>query len=216
MRDLLRLICVLVALAAPAAAQTPTADAPSPQTPFAPVAVVNGSPITGFDLQQRVRLLQVVAGAEGAPADLQRAALEQLVEDRLKLQAALQRGFEPTEEMLAAGLESFARARGTSVEALQNRLQRAGITELALRDLITAEVAWLQLVRSRFLPDSGPSAADLNAELGQGAAGEADALAGLAPEAQAEQRQQMLGERMGRLAEGLLQDLRRDALIEIR
>ena len=210
MRDLLRLICLVAALALPAAAQTPTA-----QTPFAPVAVVNGSPITGFDVEQRVRLLRAIAGVEGDPAGLQRAALDQLIDDRLKLQEARRRGIEPTDEMLTAGLENLAESRGTTAEALRQRIERANISGLALRDLITAEVAWLELVRSRFLPNAGPSATELDAAIDLSTDG-AEAAGEVPPEARRQVRQQMLQQRVGRMAEGLLQDLRRDALIEVR
>ena len=214
MRDLLRLTCLVAALALPAAAQTPTADTANARTPFAPVAVVNGDPITGFDIEQRARLLRV-AGAEGEAENLQRAALDQLIEDRLKLQEARRRGIEPGDEMIAAGLESFAEARGTTAEALQGRLQRAGISALALRDLIAAEVAWIELVRSRFLSEARPSDVELESELELMTEGSAE-IGELPQQAREQVRRQMAGERVGRLAEGLLQDLRGDALIEIR
>ena len=49
------LLCVLaLVLALPAAS-------PAQETPFAPVAVVNGDPITRFDVDQRARLLVSMA-----------------------------------------------------------------------------------------------------------------------------------------------------------
>src|SRR5699024_5474073 len=50
----------LAGMALPAGAQTAetqTMGTPATQTPFRPVAVVNETPITGFDLAQRVQIL---------------------------------------------------------------------------------------------------------------------------------------------------------------
>ena len=49
---------------------------------FSPVIVVNDRAVTGFELDQRQRLLQLF----GTPGDLSREARTQLVEDRLKQQ----------------------------------------------------------------------------------------------------------------------------------
>lgn len=169
MRDLMRglrgicalaLVCLL-APALPGAAQTGQVS-----TPFAPVAVVNGSPVTGFDLEQRVRLLRVLSDVSADSATLSQAALDQLIEDRLKIQAGSRAGIAPTDEALAAGTAQFAESRGMTVEALRSRLERAGVTELAFRDLIAAEVVWLELVRSRYGPDAEPDAGELDDQLG--------------------------------------------------
>ncbi|HUF55265.1 MAG TPA: peptidylprolyl isomerase [Thermohalobaculum sp.] len=152
----------LLALALPGAAQTQQVT-----TPFAPVAVVNGDPVTGFDLEQRVRLLRLLADVPADSGALSQAALEQLIEDRLKIQAGSRAGIAPTEEALAAGIAQFAESRGMTAEALRSRLERAGVTELAFEDLIAAEVVWLELVRGRYGPGAEPDAGELDSQLGQ-------------------------------------------------
>lgn len=158
-RDLFRLGVLLAALALlplPMAAQT---------TPFAPVAVVNDAAITGFDLEQRMRLLQVMTdGAD--PATLRTAALDQLVEDRLKLQEGQRLGIRPTEEMLTTALQRFAGARGLTPEALIERLGRAGVSDLALKDLLSADAVWVEVVRGRFLSRVEPAEGEIDAEIG--------------------------------------------------
>ena len=199
MRELMRVLGKAALLALPLwlAAQAPMTTQAQVQTPFAPVAVVNGVPITGFDLEQRVRLLQTVAAQGEDPATLNQAALDQLIEDRLKIQAGARQGIVASEESLAAGLQRFAESRGVTVEGLLGRLRSAGVTELALRDLIGAEVVWLELVRDRLDADGDP-------------------LAAASPELQADARRQMIGQRMGQVAQEMMQELRRDALIERR
>lgn len=165
MRRALMLLLTIAALAMlpqPGAAQA---------TPFAPVAVVNGAAITGYDLDQRMRLIELFARSGGDRQALQQAALDQLIEDRLKLQAGKRMGIAPSDEMIGSALETFARTRRTDVEALRAAAKRAGVSELALRDLVAADAVWLEVVRGRFLGRVEPSAAEIDAELGQGGGG---------------------------------------------
>ncbi len=52
--------------------------------PYAPALTVNDSVITHYDIDQRVKLLDAL----GANGDINKLAIQQLTEDRLKLQAA--------------------------------------------------------------------------------------------------------------------------------
>jgi len=85
------------------------------QTLFRPVAVVNDSAITGFDLAQRAQILVALGFTAASPDSLRAEALDQLIEDRLKIQAGREIGIRPTEEMIEAGIEAFARQRDVTV-----------------------------------------------------------------------------------------------------
>ena len=75
MRTLLKTLAIgLMALAGPALAANP----------YAPALTVNDSVITHYDIDQRIKLLDVL----GANGDLNKLAIQQLTEDRVKLQAA--------------------------------------------------------------------------------------------------------------------------------
>lgn len=54
------------------------------QNPFEPAILVNSSVITHYDIDQRIALLNAL----GARGDLRKQAIDQLTEDRLKVQAA--------------------------------------------------------------------------------------------------------------------------------
>lgn len=157
-----RSFLVLVAAVAAMAGAVASAGA---QTPFRPVAVVNDSAITGFDLAQREQILRLL----GFPADdqeaLRSAALEQLVQDRLKLQAARQMGIEITPELVQAGIEDLARRAGTEPDALRGLMSAQGISGQAIEDMATAEMAWLQVIRARFGDRIRPDEAEIDAEL---------------------------------------------------
>lgn len=135
------------------------------QTPFAPVAVVNDSAITGFDLAQRAQIMAVL----GFPSDnadaLRSAALDQLVNDRLKLQAGRQIGLEPTPELIEQGISEFSRRTELSNDAFRDLMRARGVSDQALDDLVAAEIIWVQVVRARFVGRSEPGEAEINAEL---------------------------------------------------
>ena len=206
-------LTILIALAIGAcAAWSAGPGAAMAQTPFRPVAVVNDSAITGFDLAQRALILNALGyPAEGAD-QLQRAALDQLVEDKLKLQAGEQIGITPTPELIASGIEEYAGRAGTTPEGFRSGLRARGVTDQALDDMVIAQVVWRDVIRNRFGDRIEPAEAEIDALMAQSGSG--------APAAQSRSREQvrdaLISQRSERLAEGLLQEMRRDALIEVR
>ena len=158
---------LFIALALAAVAATGAAAA---QTPFRPVAVVNDSVVTGFDLAQRTLILDAL-GYRGDRGQLQTAALDELVEDKLKLQAGEQIGVTPTPELIASGIEEYARLTGTTPEGFRQGMRARGVTDQALEDLVAAQVVWLDVIRRRFGDQVQPAEADIDAEMALGGGG---------------------------------------------
>ncbi|MEM9058869.1 MAG: peptidylprolyl isomerase [Pseudomonadota bacterium] len=137
----------------------------SAQTLFRPVAVVNDSAITGFDLAQRAQIL-VALGFSSASADaLRNEALDQLVEDRLKLQAGKRIGLTPSPEIVGTGIEQIAQRSNLSAGEFQALMNAQGVTDQAVEDLAAAEIIWIQVVRARFADRVEPGEAEIDAEL---------------------------------------------------
>lgn len=135
------------------------------QTLFRPVAVVNDSAITGFDLAQRAQIL-VALGVSSASADaLRNQALDQLVEDRLKLQAGKRIGLKSSPEVVAAGIEQLAARSNLSAAEFGALMNAQGVTDQAVEDMAAAEVIWIQVVRARFADRVEPGEAEIAAEL---------------------------------------------------
>ncbi|MEM7210851.1 MAG: peptidylprolyl isomerase [Pseudomonadota bacterium] len=135
------------------------------QTLFRPVAVVNDSAITGFDLAQRAQIL-VALGVTTASADaLRNQALDQLVEDRLKLQAGRRIGLQPSPEVVEQGIEQIAQRSQLSSAEFKALMNAQGVTDQAVEDIAAAEVIWIQVVRSRFADRVEPGEAEIEAEL---------------------------------------------------
>ncbi len=155
---------VLIALAALALALAGPAPA---QTPFRPVAVVNDAVITGFDLAQRAQILAALGYPTANPGQLQTEALDQLIEDKLKLQAGKTIGITPTPEMIASGFEQYAQQTRTTPEQFRSSLTGRGVSEQALEDMVGAQMVWLNVVRTRFSGRVEPAEAEIDAEIAQ-------------------------------------------------
>ena len=160
---------------APAPAQTPTpqpgpaAGAPNPAAEEAPttaraepqfemadgiVATVNDKIITGFDLRQRMLMLiassQVQPTEQNLPA-IQQAALNALIEDRLKDQEMAKfESLKVTDEEVDGEIAEMARAAGTTPQAYMQFLQQGGIQPAAFRDNLRTQIGWSQLIPGRF------------------------------------------------------------------
>lgn len=137
------------------AASTPLAAA----NPYLPAYTVNGSVVTDYDISQRMLFLEAL----GAPGDLREVAVEQLTEDRLKLQAAEQFGIELPEDGVQRGIEEFARTRELTVDDVFQVLEARDIDRQTLEDFVEAGLLWREVVSSRFRARSTPSEADLDA-----------------------------------------------------
>lgn len=136
------------------------------QTLFRPVAVVNDAAITGFDLAQRAQIMVALGFSSASPDALRAEALDNLVEDRLKLQAGEQIGLTPNSELIESGIDAFARQNSLSAPEFRALMSAQGVTEQALQDLAAAEMIWLQVVRARFGGRVQPGEAEIDAELG--------------------------------------------------
>ena len=130
MRILPILMFVLTALALPAASLA--------QGAFSPVAKVNDRVITGFELEQRILLNQLLR----APGDLDELSLEQLIDDRLRLDAAQAAGVSISEEAVDAGMEEFASRAQLTKDEFVAAIGQAGVEEATFRDFVRAGAAW--------------------------------------------------------------------------
>ncbi|MGY9049587.1 hypothetical protein P775_28165 [Puniceibacterium antarcticum] len=134
---------------------------------FSPAIIVNEKVITGYELQQRARMLQVL----NAPGDPAKLAREQLIEDRLRLQASQDAGIRPTEEEVLAGMDEFAGRANVSRDEFVRSLESAGVSEQTFRDFVLAGLSWRQLVQARFASQSTVSDAEVDRALSSGGTG---------------------------------------------
>ena len=134
------------------------------QTAFAPAAVVNDDPITFYEIEQRARLLAIGSNASPGP-ELTNAALEQLIDDRLRLQAAERFRVTATPAAISAAADELAQRQGQTRDQFIEQIARSGVSEDTLIDLLRPQVAWRQLVNSRFASRATPGDAEIDQEI---------------------------------------------------
>jgi len=123
--------------------------APAPATAqgqFNPVVTVNDTAITSFEVSQRAQLLTLFR-TPGAGADL---ALEQLIDDRLKMQELNRVGLSISDEALLSAMEDFAGRANLTLEQFTALLAQNGVAEESLRDFVLIGVSWRDYIRTRF------------------------------------------------------------------
>ena len=146
-------ILIWLALFAVASA-TPVAA----QSPFSPVARVNDRIVTGYELEQRILLNRLLR----APGNIEELSLEQLIDDRLRLDAAQAGGITIADEQVEVGMEEFAGRAQLSSEEFVRQIGLGGVEETTFRDFVEAGLAWREVVRTRFLPRVQISEAEID------------------------------------------------------
>lgn len=134
---------------------------------FAPAIKVNDKVITNYELAQRERMLRLFR----APGDPVSEARKQLIEERLKLDAAQASGQMPAAEEIEAGMEEFAGRADMDTEQFLAQLEEAGVDDQTFRDFIISGVSWRSLVRARFGPRVEVDDADIDRALTSTGAG---------------------------------------------
>ena len=135
---------------------------------FSPVLTVNDAAITGFEIAQRRKLLELFR----TPGNLDELAVEQLIEDRLKAQELDRQGLQITDEGLASAMEDFASRANLTLEQFITVLNQNDVDQTTLRDFVKVGVSWRDYVRSRFGNQTEVTEAEVDAALGQAGAGD--------------------------------------------
>lgn len=129
--------------------------------PFAPVFSVNGSPVTGFEYEQRKLFLTLLR----APGDIEAQTRQALIEDRLRLAAAKQLGVTLTPDQIKAGMEEFASRANLTADQFVQALAQGGVQAETFRDFVSAGLIWREVVRAKFGGTVTISEADIDRAL---------------------------------------------------
>ncbi len=114
------------------------------------LVVVNDHPITDFDVNQRVKLYQVL-GMRGSSAQMRKRALQALIDDAVLEAEARRKGLLPDAIQIEGAIKNMARNMG-GMEKLKSALRRKGLSMDHVRDYIRS-----QLIFRAILARSGRS-----------------------------------------------------------
>lgn len=131
---------------------------------FKPAFKVNNRVITNFEMNQRIMMLKLF----NTPGDLRKLAEEQLIDDRLRVDAAAQLGVGLTSEQVQAGMAEFAARGNLTSEQFIQALGQAGVSPQSFRDFVEAGIAWRQVVRAKFASKAQISEGEIDRALAGG------------------------------------------------
>jgi peptidyl-prolyl cis-trans isomerase SurA len=118
----------------------------APTTSYAQVVVIaNGSPITEYDIQQRMKLDAI---SQKSPNRQQ--AINDLIDDRLKIARAKVYGLEVGDSEITGAFENMAGRQHITVAQFTQVLERSGISPNTVKARIRAEMTWQQLIRGQY------------------------------------------------------------------
>jgi len=127
------LVAMLLGLAAPARAQTV-------------VVMVNGEPITEYDIEQRTKL-NLLSLHKQSPRN---EVINELIDEKVKIKEAKRFGVDPTSSDIEQAYVQMSSRMRISVDQLTKSLESQGIRPETLKTRIKADMVWGSLVRGRY------------------------------------------------------------------
>jgi peptidyl-prolyl cis-trans isomerase SurA len=117
---------------------------------FVTLVTVNDIPITSFDVEQRVGLNTILGRGKGSLEDQRKRALQNLIDDQVKLAEAKKYNATPDSKMVDAQIDKMAKGSNTDAKGLGDKLKTKGSTMSALRTLVTAQIAFNRLITAMY------------------------------------------------------------------
>ncbi len=128
--------------------------------------LVNDQPISNFDIEQRVKLMRASTG-KPVSARMREEVIEQLIDETLKLQEARRRNISVTTDQIDASLKQMAAGSRMNMQQFNRALKQVGINVVTLRNRIESEIAWRDVIRTRFQGSIRVREQDVERAMGQ-------------------------------------------------
>ena len=109
------------------------------------VVIANGSPITEYDIQQRIKL-----DAISQKQTSRQQVINDLIDDRLKIARAKFYGLEVGDSEVNGAFDNMASRQHVTPAQFSQVLERAGISPNTIKARIRAELTWQQLIRGKY------------------------------------------------------------------
>ena len=106
---------------------------------------VNGEAVTTYDVEQRLRMAQRLDRKPMTPAQ----ALEESINDRLKIQEARRIGYRISDDDVNNQFAKYAQNVRQTVKAFEENLKRSGIDPTALKTRTRADISWGTIVQQK-------------------------------------------------------------------
>lgn len=108
--------------------------------------MVNGEPITNFDIDQRTKLNAL----SGNKSQSRQAVIDELIDEKVKIREAKKYGVDPTSSDIDSSFAAMGQRMRMGPDQLTKMLESKGVRPDTLRARIKADMVWGSLVRGRF------------------------------------------------------------------
>ena len=137
MRLIFSCLTLMAVLAAPSAMA---------QSKFDAAITVNDTVVTSYELDQRIKLLQLFR----TPGDIPALAREQLIDDRLKDDVLRRAGISLAADGLAIAMSEFAARANLETDQFVTLLAQNGVDRPSIEAFVRIGVSWRDFIRNRF------------------------------------------------------------------
>lgn len=137
---------------------------------FAIVATVNEDAISRTDLDNRVRLMLAASGLQNTRSNRQKLegrALDELIDEQLKIQEAQKQNIEITDEEINEGFGNLAAQNNMTSEQFSQILARQGVPKQTLISQVHSQLAWVKVVQRVIRPQIDVTETDIDAKFEQ-------------------------------------------------
>jgi peptidyl-prolyl cis-trans isomerase SurA len=108
--------------------------------------MVNGEPITGYDIEQRSKLTFLTTHKQPSRQEV----VDELIDEKVKIKEAKKFGVDPSASEIDQSFASMGSRMRLSADQLTKSLESQGIRPDTLKSRIRAEMVWSSLVRGRY------------------------------------------------------------------
>jgi peptidyl-prolyl cis-trans isomerase SurA len=118
----------------------------SPLSAQTVAVMVNGEPITNYDIEQRSKL--TLLSTHKAP--VRQEVINELIDEKLKIKEAKKFSVDPTGAEIDAAYANMSSRMHISAEQLTKTLEAGGMRPDTMKQRLRADMVWTSLVRGRF------------------------------------------------------------------
>jgi peptidyl-prolyl cis-trans isomerase SurA len=126
--------------------------------------MVNGEPITHYDIEQRSKLIALTTQKQPARQDV----INELIDEKVKVKEGKKFGVDPTSSDVDQSYAQMSSRMRLTADQLSKTLENAGIRPDTLKARIKADVVWTSLVRGRYKESLQVGEKDVAAKVREG------------------------------------------------
>jgi len=108
--------------------------------------LVNGEPITNYDIEQRTKLNALTTHKQMPRKEV----IDQLIEEKVKIKEGKKYGVDPASSDIEQSYSAMSSRMRISADQLTKSLESQGVRSDTLKARLKAEMVWTSLVRGRF------------------------------------------------------------------